>query len=166
MSVRKRQRIGLGPDEILFLIGSSGELGLAKTGRDMQIFIGTPEKEEIVVFLDKDDLIAVSTFNVGLREENGIKSMIYLLKEFSSPIIVLPENHPTSKRLKMVVACGDHIRLDCNVQAGTHPEQDILCACQDLSGLDIKAVPDGVEIIGDLKDFKVEKIDQLDFKLD
>jgi hypothetical protein len=160
MSVRQRQRIGLGPDEILFLIGSSGELGLAKTGRDMQIFIGTPEKEEIVVFLDKDDLIVVSTFNVGLKEEKGIKSMIYLLKEFSSPIIVLPENHPTSKRLKMVVACGDHIRLDCNVQAGTHPEQDILCACQDLSGLDITAVPDGVEIDGVLKDFKVEKVDQ------
>ena len=160
MSVRQRQRIGLGPDEILFLIGSSGELGLAKTGRNMEIFIGTPEKEEIVVFLDKDDLIAVSTFNAGIREEKGIKSMIYLLKEFSSPIIVLPENHPTSKRLKMVVACGDHIRLDCNVQAGTHPEQDILCACQDLSCLDIRAVPDGVEIDGVLKDFKVEKMDQ------
>src|SRR5664280_1482476 len=119
MSVRQRQRIGLGPNQILFLIGGSGELGLAKTGRDMEIFIGTPEKEEIVVFLDKDDLIAVSTFNAGIREEKGIKSMIYLLKEYSSPIIVLPENHPTSKRLKMVVACGDHIRLDCNVQAGT-----------------------------------------------
>ena len=159
MSVRQRQRIGLGPDEILFLIGSSGELGLAKTGRDMQIFIGTPEKEEIVVFLDKDDLIVVSTFNIGLKEEKGIKSMIYLLKEFSSPIIVLPENHPTSKRLKMVVACGDHIRLDCNVQAGTHPEQDILCACKDLSGLDINAISEGVEIEGLIKNYKIEKTD-------
>ena len=160
MSIRERQRIGLEPDEILFLIGSSGELGLAKTGQDMQIFIGTPEKEEIIVFLEKDDLIAVSTFDVGEKAEKGIKSMIYLLKEFSSPIIVLPENHPTSKRLKMVVACGDHIRLDCDVQAGTHPEQDILCACQDLSGLDILAVPDGVEIDGIFTHFKVEKVDQ------
>jgi hypothetical protein len=159
MSVRKRQRIGLDPHEILFLIGSSGELGLVKTGRDMQIFIGTPEKEEIVVFLGKDDLIAVSTFNTGLKEEIGIKSMIYLLKEFSSPIIVLPKDHPTSNRLKMVVACGDHIRLDCNVQAGTHPEQDILCACEDLSGLDIKAMPDCVEIEGTIKEYKIEKID-------
>ena len=160
MSVRERQRIGLGSDEILFLIGSSGELGLAKTGRDMEIFIGTPEKEEIIIFLEKDDLIAVSTFEVGEKAEKGIKSMIYLLKEFSSPIIVLPENHPTSKRLKMVVACGDHIRLDCNVQAGTHPEQDILCACQDLSGLDIHAVLDGVEIDGNFTAFKVEKVTQ------
>jgi len=160
MSVRQRQRIGLSPNEILFLIGSSGELGLPKTGRDKQIFIGTPEKEEIVLFLGKDDLIAVSTFNAGLKEEIGIKSMIYLIKEFSSPIIVLPKDHPTSKRLKMVVACGDRIRLDCNVQAGTHPEQDILCTCEDLSGLNITAVPDGVEIEGLIKDYKIEKINQ------
>jgi hypothetical protein len=160
MSVRQRQRIGLSPNEILFLIGSSGELGLSKTGRDKQIFIGTPEKEEIVLFLGKDDLIAVSTFNAGLKEEIGIKSMIYLIKEFSSPIIVLPKDHPTSKRLKMVVACGDRIRLDCNVQAGTHPEQDILCTCEDLSGLNITAVPDGVEIEGLIKDYKIEKINQ------
>jgi hypothetical protein len=65
MSVRERRTIGLSPDEVLFLIGSSGELGLVKTGRDMQIFIGTPDKEEIVVFLGKDDLIAVSTFYSG-----------------------------------------------------------------------------------------------------
>ncbi len=158
LSVRERQRIGLGSDEILFLVGSSGVLGLAKTGRNMEIFIGTPEKEEIVVFLEKDDLIAVSTFEVGLRAEKGIKSMVYLLKEFGSPIIVLPENHPTSKRLGMVVACGDHIHLDCDVQPGTHPEQDILCACQELSGLDITAVKDGVEIMGLVDRFKIEKV--------
>ena len=158
MSIQQRRRIGLGPDEILFLYGSTGILGLAKAGKDLQIFIGTPEKEEVVVFLGKDDLIAVSTFNTGLKEEIGIKSMIYLIKEFSSPIIVLPKNHPTSKRLKMVVACGDHIRLDCNVQAGTHPEQDILCACKNLSGLKITAITDGVEIDGIIKDFKIKNI--------
>jgi hypothetical protein len=158
MSVRERRTIGLSPDEILFLIGSSGELGLVKTGRNMQIFIGTPDKEEIVVFLDKDDLIAVSTFDSGEKAEKGIMSMMYLLKEFSSPIIVLPENHPTSKRLGLVVACGDHIKLDCNIQAGTHPEQDILCACEDLSGLDINAVEDGVEIDGTFEQIEIKKL--------
>lgn len=160
MSVRKRDRIELGPDEILFLLGSSGELGLAKTGRNMELFIGTPEKEEIVVFLEKDDLIAVSAFETGHTTEKAIKSMVYLLKEFSSPIIVLPENHPTSKRLKMVVACGDHIKLNCDVHAGTHPEQDILCSCEDLSGMDINAAKNGVEIEGNFEHFKIEKLDQ------
>ena len=158
MSVRERRRIRLDPDEILFLIGSSGELGLIKSAKDMQIFIGTPEKEEIVMFLESEDLIAVSTFEVGEKAEKGIRSMLYLLREFGSPIVVLPEDHPTSKRLPLVVACGDHVRLDCRIQAGTHPEQDILCACEDLSGIEIKAVDCGVEIEGSLKSFKVEKI--------
>ena len=158
MSVRERRRIRLNPDEIFFLIGSSGELGITKAACNMQIFIGTPEKEEIVMFLEAEDLIAVSTFEVGEKAETGIRSMLYLLREFGSPIVVLPEDHPTSKRLPLVVACGDHVRLDCQIQAGTHPEQDILCACEDLSGIEITAVDGGVEIEGPLKNFKVEKI--------
>lgn len=158
MPVRERRKIGVNPDEILFLVGSSGELGVVKAGRDIQIFIGTPEKEEIVLFLGADDLIAVSAFKTGEKAEKGIKSMVYLLKEFSSPIVVLPKDHPTSKRLPLVVSCGERVRLDCGIQAGTHPEQDILCACEDLSGIELHGVKDAIEVSGDLKHFKVEKI--------
>jgi hypothetical protein len=56
----------------------------------------------------------------------------------------------------MVVSCGDFIRLDCKIQPGTHPEQDILCACEDLSGIEIQAKPGGVEIQGN-PDLSVEK---------
>ncbi len=148
----------MGFNEILFLIGDSGELGIVKAANDMELFIGTPEKDEIVLFLQSEDLIAVSAFDVGYKAEKGIKSMIYLLRELASPIIVLPENHPTSKRLKMVVSCGENIHLNCDIQAGTHPEQDILCACEDLSGLEIKAIKGGLEINGTIPDFKVENI--------
>lgn len=158
MPVRERRKIGVNPDEILFLVGSSGELGVVKAGRDIQIFIGTPEKEEFVLFLGADDLIAVSAFETGEKAEKGIKSMVYLLKEFGSPIVVLPKDHPTSKRLPLVVSCGERVRLDCGIQAGTHPEQDILCACEDLSGIELHGVKDAIEVSGDLKHFKVEKI--------
>ena len=57
----------------------------------------------------------------------------------------------------MVVSCGDLINLDCNIQPGTHPEQDILCACEDLSGVKIRANKDGVEIEGN-PDLVVEKV--------
>ena len=160
MSVRERRRIMIGSDEILFLIGKSGELGIVKVTTDMELFIGTPEMEEIVLFLQSDDLIAVSAFDVGDNAEKGIKSMIYLLRELALPIIVLPENHPTSKRLKMVVSCGESIRLNCDIQPGTHPEQDILCECEELSGLEIYAIDGGVEIKGDIQNFKVEKLDE------
>lgn len=158
LSVRERGRIKLGSDEVLFLIGSSGELGIAKASKNMQIFIGTPEGEEIVLFLQTEDLIAVSAFEVGEKAEKGIKCMIYLLRELGSPIVVLPKNHPTSTRLKMVISCGNLIRLNCNIQPGTHPEQDILCACEDLSGVEISAVEDGVEIKGNIHHYKIDTL--------
>lgn len=158
MSVRERRRIIITPDEILFLRGSSGEVGIVKTGSRKQIFIGLPDKEEVVVFLEPEDLIAVSAFDSGEKAEKGIRSMVYLLREMDAPITVLPENHPTSKRLPMVVAAGDHVCLDCNIVPGTHPEQDILCACEDLSSIEITASNGGVEIEGPLGDFKIEKL--------
>ena len=157
MSVRERGRVKLSPDEILFLKGSSGELGIVKAGKDMQIFIATPQGDEVVQFLQSEDLIAVSAFSNGKIVEKGIKCMVHILRELSSPIVVLAENHPTSKRLKMVVSCGDFIKLDCNIQPGTHPEQDILCACDDLSGIEIQSSVGGVFIKGN-PDFKVEKL--------
>lgn len=158
VSVRERRRLKLGPDEILFLIGEKGMLGLVKTGVPSKIFVATPNKEEIIIFLEEDDLIAVSAFDVGDKMEKGIRSLIFLVREMQSPLVVLPEKHPTSQRLPLVTSCGRSIRLDCNITPGTHPEQDILCACDDLSGLEITAIKDGVLITGKLKKFKVDKL--------
>jgi hypothetical protein len=157
MSVRERRSIRITKDDVLFLIGSSGELGILKAGEKKQIFIGMPDKEEIVVFLEPEDIIAVSAFDTGNEAEKGIRSLLYLLRELNFPIVVLPENHPTSSRLPMVVAAGDHIRLSCNIVPGTHPEQDILCACEDLDDTEITASKDGVDIEGIIKKFKIEK---------
>jgi hypothetical protein len=156
MSVRERRSIRITNDDILFLIGSSGELGILKAGERKQIFIGLPDREEIVIFLEPEDIIAVSAFDTGKKAEKGIRSMLYLLRELNFPITVLPENHPTSSRLPMVVAAGDHIRLSCNIVPGTHPEQDILCACDDLSNTEITASKNGVDIEGVIKKFKIE----------
>ena len=157
MPVRQRRSIRITGDEILFLMGESGELGILKAGEKKQIFIGTPDKEEIVAFLEPEDIIAVSAFENSKKAEKGIRSMLYLLREMNFPITVLPENHPTSRRLPMVVAAGDRINLSCNIVPGTHPEQDILCACDDLSNTQITASKDGVEVEGTVKKFKIEK---------
>ena len=89
--------------------------GVAKFAKNGHIFIGTPDKEEIVIFLEKKDIIAVSSFNSGPVAENGIRSLIFLLRELGSPLVVLPENHPTSQRLPLVASCGEKVRLDCNI---------------------------------------------------
>lgn len=157
MPVRECRSLRIDKDHILFLIGNSGELGIIKSGRKKQIFIGMPDKEEIVVYLEPEDLIVVSAFCKGRKAEKGIRSLLYLLKDMNFPITVLPENHPTSSRLPMVVATGDHIRLNCNIVPGTHPEQDILCACEDLQDTEITATEEGVDILGYSKKFKIEK---------
>jgi hypothetical protein len=120
--------------------------------------MGTPDLEEVAIFLGKEDLIAVSAFDTGSTVEKGIKSMIYLLREMGTPLLVLPDGHPTSSRLPLVVSCGEMVRLDCQIQPGTHPEQDILCACNDLSGTEITATASGVEIKGNQVNWKKEKL--------
>ncbi len=151
-----RRRIG--PSEILFLKGEGGTVGIVKSVKPRTIFIGTPDNDEIVLFIEKDDILVISAFDEGSIIEKGIKSMAFLLREMESPIIILPNNHPTSKRLKMVISVGDTVRLDCDITPGTHPEQDILCSCQELSGVKLTAVPDGVIIEGDVKYIKLDTL--------
>ena len=158
MPVRQRGMLRIDSTEILFLSGDGGTVGMVKSAEPRMVFIGTPDQEEIVVFLEKEDLLVISAFGEGKKVEKGIKAMAYLLREIESPIVVLPDNHPTSKRLKMVVAVGSEVRLDCNIIPGTHPEQDILCACEELSGLKLSSTDDGVLIEGDVNKLKLETL--------
>jgi hypothetical protein len=158
LPVRQRGMRRIDTSQILFLSGDTGTVGVVKSGQARMVFIGTPDEDEVVMFLEKDDLLVISAFGKGPIVEKGIKSMAYLLREIESPIVVLPENHPTSKRLKMVVAVGSHVRLDCDIVPGTHPEQDILCACESLSGVKLSSTEEGVLIEGTVDDLKLETI--------
>lgn len=153
-----KTEINLKPSEILFLIGNTGTVGVVKVANNQMLFIGTPDKEEIVMYLEKDDLIAVSAFGTGEKYEKAIKSLAYLTREMESPIIVLPKDHPSSKRLKTALSVGETVRLDCDITPGTHPEQDILCSCDSLSGLKIDKTEEGVYIIGEFENYKIEHL--------
>jgi hypothetical protein len=152
----EKKEIPLKNSEILYLIGESGTVGILKVGKEKILFIGTPEMEEIAQFLEEDDLIAISAFGLGKKFEKGIKALGYITREMDAPIIVLPKDHPSSKRLSMVLSVGDKVRLNCNIIPGTHPEQDVLCSCDSLSGLTIKKSKNGVTIHGKLKNYKIE----------
>lgn len=154
----KETEIKLEPSEILFLVGNTGLVGILKIGSKKTLFIGTPDNDEIALFLEKDDIIAISTFEKGKKYEKGIKAMAYITREMESPIIVLPKNHPSSKRLNMVLSVGDSVNLDCDITPGTHPEQNILCSCDSLSGLKINTSQEGVIITGEIGNYKIEKI--------
>ena len=153
-----KNEIPLKPSEILFLIGENGTVGVVKVAKDQMLFIGTPDKEEIVMYLEKGDLIAISAFGAGEKYKKAIKSLAYLTREIESPIIVLPKDHPSSKRLKIVLSVGETVRLDCNISPGTHPEQDILCSCDSLSGLKLNKTEHGLVIDGEIKNYTIEPL--------
>ena len=83
-------------DEILFLLGESGMIGIVKAGEEKMLFIEGADNEEIVQYLEEDDLIAVSSFNLGEKYEKGIRALAYITRDIESPIIALPKERPVS----------------------------------------------------------------------
>ena len=131
-------------DEILFLEGETGIVGIIKVAyENKMLFIATQDNEEIVQFLESDDIIAVSNFK---KDKRAIKSQAYLSREENSPLVILNKNHPSTKRLETVISIGEKVNLNCNITPGTHPEQDVLCSCDSLSGLSIMKTKNGVKL--------------------
>ncbi len=139
--------IPLNYDEMLLLKGKEGTLGIVKAGDHTQFFLET-EKEEILLALDPEDILVASGFGTDEKTVNGIKCVLYMIREVGSPFIVLPKNHPASRRLRVVVCAGARTRLSCSITPGTHPEQDILCGAGEFDGLEITGVNGGVELEG------------------
>jgi hypothetical protein len=138
----------LGPDEIIFLSDGHYTVGAVKAGRARHVFIETGS-EELVQFLEEDDLIAVSAFSGGEEAKNAIACMLHLVREGRMPLLVLPEGHPATRRLPLVISAGPAVRLTSCITPGTHPEQDVLCARGALDGLLLRGVPGGIDVEGD-----------------
>ncbi len=136
--------IHLNNNEMLLLRGKQGTLGIVKVGENNQFFLET-DKEEIILALNPEDLLVASGFGTDIKTINGLKCVLYMIREVGSPFIVLPKNHPASKRLKIVVSAGSKTRISCSITPGTHPEQDILCGSIEFDGIEISGVKGGVE---------------------
>ena len=121
------------------------------------VFIET-NREEYSQYLEEGDLVVVSAPEGGELGQAII--LLELIREYQAPLIVLPKDHPGSKRLKMVVSAGDHIELNCSIQRGTHPEQHLLCGSEEMAGLVLKRVKGGVEIFGADK-FQVKPFERI-----
>ena len=148
-------KINFKNDEIIFLEGENGTVGIIKVSYENKIlFIATQDNEEIVQFLEPDDIIAVSNFK---KDKRAIKSQAYLSREESSPLIILNKDHPSTKHLETVLSIGDRVNLNCNITPGTHPEQNILCSCDSLSGLEIIKTPTGIQLNKPFDNYYIEK---------
>ena len=142
-----KRRIDLGPEDICFLSCRGHTVGAVKACRTRHVFIETAT-EELVQFLEPEDLIAVSAFSGGARARNAIACMLYLVREAGLPLLALRRGHPASARLPLVVSAGSRIRLTGCIVPGTHPEQDVLCARGALDGATLAGVPGGLVVEG------------------
>lgn len=88
---------------------------------------------EYCMRVGQDDLVAVSAPEGGLLEPALM--LLSLVRDYHTPLVVLPRAHPGSLRLRYVVSAGNPIHLSCGIQRGTHPEQHLLCSGHDLGGM-------------------------------
>ncbi len=74
--------------------------------------------------------------------------LMELVRTYHVPLLVLPRNHPGSRRISRVVSVAPEVHTSCSITRGTHPEQHLVCTSDELAGLSILGVPDGFEIAG------------------
>jgi hypothetical protein len=132
-------------DGYLVLEGAHSFLAVARALRPLPVCIETAGSE-VVQGLAPDDLVAASAPAGG--PVMPALMLIELVRSYRMPLIVLPKGHPGSRRLPIVVSAGPAIRLSCEIQRGTHPEQDVLCGAEEFAGLVVRGVPGGVEVSG------------------
>ncbi|HHI30499.1 MAG TPA: hypothetical protein ENL17_02145 [Candidatus Methanoperedenaceae archaeon] len=147
--------IPLRRDEIVYLTGKKGTIGIIKVAERSPLFIDT-DSEEFALFLEPDDLLVASGFGVGSVIRQALRCVLFNIREVGSPLIVLPRNHPGSKRLKFVLSAGSKVVVQCEITPGTHPEQDVVCGVDEFSGIRINATPGGFELTPMIKDLKRE----------
>lgn len=143
------QLVPLDADEILLVRSEDGIIGIVKSGGRRQIFIETLE-EEIVTTVGGNDLFVASGFDNDNATIKAITCTLALIRDAGSPLIVLPKDHPASSRLRVVASVGKRTVLRCDIERGTHPEQDVLCGPAGLDGLEILATEGGVLFRGDV----------------
>jgi hypothetical protein len=69
-----------------------------------------------------------------------------LVRNYHMPLLVLPKDHPASRRLSCVVSVGPEIHTSCSIRRGTHPEQHLICSSDELGGITMKSFPGCVEV--------------------
>jgi hypothetical protein len=136
-------------------------------GKDSFVLVGKAEEqfplcietstEEFSLGVMPGDLIVVSAPEGGALEPALM--LMDLVRKYHVPLLVLPKDHPGSRRISRVVSVAPEIHTSCSIRRGTHPEQHLICASAGLSGMVLKSISSGVEILhlpGDAATQRVE----------
>jgi hypothetical protein len=130
-------------DELLLIRKEPSFLIIGKAQERFSLCIET-SSDEYCQTVEPDDLIVVSAPDGG--EPEAAAMLVELVRRHHTPLIVLPKDHPGSRRLRYVASAGPLITTDCTIRRGTHPEQHLICASENLSGMTLQGVKGGIEI--------------------
>lgn len=130
-------------DELLLIRGKKSFLLIALVKNRFGLCIETSH-DEYCQGVDAGDLIVVSAPEDGAVEPAMM--LIDLVRTYHIPLLVLPKDHPGSRRISYVVSVGPEIFTSCSIQRGTHPEQHLICSSDELAGITLKRSEQGVNI--------------------
>jgi hypothetical protein len=132
-------------DGLLLIRGNHSFLliGMAKDRFSLCIETST---EEFCQGVMPGDVIVVSAPEGGAVEPALM--LMELVRTYHVPLLVLPRNHPGSRRVSRVVSVDKEVHTSCSITRGTHPEQHLVCSSDELAGLSIRGVSGGLELEG------------------
>jgi hypothetical protein len=130
-------------DELLLIRGKKSFLVVALVKNRFGLCIETSH-DEYCQGVNAGDLIVVSAPEDGAVEPAVM--LIDLVRTYHVPLLVLPKDHPGSRRISYVVSVGPEIFTSCSIQRGTHPEQHLICSSDELAGITLKRSEQGVNI--------------------
>lgn len=130
-------------DELLLIRGTDSFLLVSRVRDRFGLYIETSH-DEYCQGVDAGDLVVVSAPEGGAVEPGLM--LIDLVRTFHVPLLVLPKNHPGSKRISYVVSVGPEIFTSCLIWRGTHPDQHLICSSDELAGITLKKSEHGVDV--------------------
>lgn len=132
-------------DGLLLIRGDHSFLLIGKAKERFPLCIET-STEELCQGVLPGDVIVVSAPEGGPVEPALM--LMDLVRTYHVPLLVLPKDHPGSLRLSRVVSVAPAIVTSCSIRRGTHPEQHLVCASDELAGISVRGIPGGLDIAG------------------
>jgi hypothetical protein len=130
-------------DGLLLIQGDHSFLLVGTATEKFSLCIETSQ-DEFCQGVMPGDIIAVSAPEGGPVEPALM--LMELVRTYHVPLLVLPKDHPGSRRMSRVVSVAPEIHTSCSIRRGTHPEQHLICSSDELAGMVLKGTGQGVEI--------------------
>jgi len=129
----------------LLIRGNHSFLLIGKAKDRFSLCIET-STEEFCQGVMPGDVIVVSAPEDGPLEPALM--LMELVRSWHVPLLVLPRNHPGSRRITRVVSVAPEVHTSCSITRGTHPEQHLVCSSDELAGMSIRGDTEGFELEG------------------